>query len=75
MDVEENELGVNGIARWIVDGLGEVSAAVSVSGHASRLTPEVMQRIAPHVIQAADAIAETIGGDDAVASPIDPGRG
>ena len=31
VDVEENEVGVNGIARWILDGLGEVSAAISVS--------------------------------------------
>jgi len=61
-DLEENEIGVNGIARWIVDGLGEVSTAISVSGHSSRLTIEVMRRIAPDVIAAADAIAAAIGG-------------
>ncbi len=64
IDVEENEIGVNGIARWIVDGLGEVAAAVSVSGHASRLTEDVMERIAPDVIAAADSIATAIGGGE-----------
>ncbi len=64
VDVEENEIGVNGIARWIVDGLGEVAAAISVSGHASRLTEDVMERIAPDVIAAADSIATAIGGGE-----------
>ncbi len=64
IDVEENEIGVNGIARWIIDGLGEVAAAVSVSGHASRLTEEVMGRIAPDVINAADSISIAIGGGE-----------
>ncbi|MCH7637485.1 MAG: IclR family transcriptional regulator [Proteobacteria bacterium] len=64
IDVEENEIGVNGIAMWIVDGLGEVAAAVSVSGHSSRLTEEVMERIAPDVINAADSIAAAIGGGE-----------
>ena len=61
-DVEENEIGVNGIARWIRDGLGEVAAAVSVAGHSSRMTPETMERIAPDVIAAANAIGAAIGG-------------
>ena len=64
VDVEENESGVNGIARWIVDGMGEVTAAISVSGHANRLTEEVMERIAPDVINAADAIAGAISGSE-----------
>jgi len=63
-DVEENEIGVNGIARWVVDGLGEVAAAVSVAGHASRLTPEVMERIAPDVIHAANEISAVISGKE-----------
>ena len=64
IDVEENEIGVNGIARWIICGLGEVAAAISVSGHSSRLTEEVMEQIAPDVIAAADAIATAIGGGE-----------
>lgn len=64
VDVEENEIGVNGIASWIVDGLGEVAAAVSVSGHSSRLTEEVMERIAPDVIKACALISAAIGGGE-----------
>jgi DNA-binding IclR family transcriptional regulator len=64
IDVEENEIGVNGIARWIIDGLGEVAAAISVSGHSSRLTEEVMEQIAPDVINAADSISIAIGGGE-----------
>ncbi len=74
IDVEENEIGVNGIARSIVDGLGEVAAAVSVSGHSSRLTEEVMERIAPDVINAADSIAAAIGGGELPEHLADTGR-
>jgi DNA-binding IclR family transcriptional regulator len=47
-----------------LDGLGEVAAAISVSGHSSRLTEEVMEHIAPDVVAAADAIAAAIGGGE-----------
>ena len=47
LDLEENELGVNGIATSIVDGLGEVAAAVSVAGPSNRLTADAMDHIAP----------------------------
>ncbi len=63
-DLEEYEIGVNGISRWIVDGLGEVAAAISVAGHASRLTSEVLEQIAPDVIAAAQKISVAIGGGD-----------
>jgi IclR family acetate operon transcriptional repressor len=61
LDVEENEVGVNGIARALVDGMGEVAAAISVAGHSSRLTEEVMEQIAPDVIAAAEAISAALG--------------
>jgi len=64
LDIEENEVGVNGIARAIVDGLGEVAAAVSVAGHSNRLTEDVMEQIAPDVIAAADKISAAIGGGE-----------
>jgi IclR family acetate operon transcriptional repressor len=63
-DVGENEVGVNGIARWIVSGLGEVAAAISVVGHSNRLTEEVMEQIAPDVIVAADSITAALAGGD-----------
>ena len=70
VDVEENEIGVNGIAKWILDGLGEVAAAISVSGHSSRLTEEVMEHIAPDVVAAADAISAAIGGGEQPEDPV-----
>ena len=61
LDVGENEVGVNGIARGIVNGMGDVAAAISVAGHSNRLTEEVMDEIAPEVIAAADAISAALG--------------
>jgi IclR family acetate operon transcriptional repressor len=61
VDVGENEVGVNGIARAIVNGMGEVAAAISVAGHSNRLTEEVMEQIAPDVIAAANSIGAAIG--------------
>jgi len=62
LDVEENELGVNGIATSIFNGLGEVAAAISVCGPSNRLTEEVMEQIATDVMDAADSVAVAIGG-------------
>ena len=64
LDVEENEVGVNGIATSIVNGLGEVAAAISVCGHSNRLTEDVMQQIAPDVMAAAHSITVAIGGSE-----------
>ena len=64
VDVEENEVGVNGIARAIVNGMGDVAAAISVAGHSSRLTEEVMEQIVPDVVAAADTISAAIGGGE-----------
>ncbi len=64
LDLGENEIGVNGIARAIVNGMGDVAAAISVAGHSNRLTEEVMTEIAPDVIAAADAISAALGGEE-----------
>jgi len=61
LDVGENEVGVNGVARAIVNGMGEVAAAISVAGHSNRLTEDVMEQIAPDVIAAANSISAAIG--------------
>ena len=61
LDVGENEVGVNGIARAVVNGMGEVAAAISVAGHSYRLTEDVMEQIAPDVIFAANAISAALG--------------
>jgi IclR family acetate operon transcriptional repressor len=64
VDVGENEVGVNGIARSVVNGLGEAAAAISVSGHSNRLTEDVMEQIAPDVIVAADSITAALAGGE-----------
>ena len=64
LDLEENELGVNGIATSIVNGLGEIAAAISVAGPSNRLTEDVMEQIATDVMAAADSIAAAIGGGE-----------
>ena len=74
-DLEEYEVGVNGVASWVVDGLGEVAAAISVSGHANRLTETVMHRIAPRVVEAANAISLALGGGEPHRSPSGTGQG
>ncbi len=74
LDREEYEIGVNGIATWIVDGLGEVAAAISVVGHSGRLTEEAMQHIAPELIAAANAIATALGGAKSPGQAVAAGR-
>ena len=64
IDIEENEIHVNGIATTIVNGFGEVAAAISVSGPSNRLTSEFMEHIAKDVLGAASAITVAIGGDE-----------
>lgn len=64
LDIGENEVGVNGIAAPIINGLGEVAAAVSVAGPSIRLTEEVMEQMAPNVMAAANSIATAIGGGE-----------
>jgi IclR family acetate operon transcriptional repressor len=64
VDVGENEVGVNGIARSVVNGLGEAAAAISVSGHSNRLTEDVMEQIAPDIIVAADLITAALAGGE-----------
>ena len=61
IDLEENELGVNGIATSVINGLGEVAAAISVAGPAHRLTEDVMRQTATDVIAAAESISMALG--------------
>ena len=62
LDLEENDVGVNGIATAITDGLGEVAAAISVAGPSNRLTKEAMETLAVDVIAAARQIMGMLGG-------------
>lgn len=69
VDVGENEVGVNGLATWIVNGMGEVAAAISVAGHSNRMTEEVMHEIAPAVMTAARSISIAIGAGEGPDNP------
>ena len=64
VDLGENEVGVHGVASSIINGLGEVAAAISVAGHSNRLTEEVIEQLAPDVIVAANKISAAIGGGE-----------
>jgi DNA-binding IclR family transcriptional regulator len=44
---------------------GRIEGSISVSGPESRLTPEVVNRFTPHVIDAARRISRNLGQDDA----------
>jgi len=74
VDLEENELGVNGVGASIINGLGEVSAAISVAGPANRMTNDVIEQIAPDIVAAADSITSALGGGGNVASRESRGR-
>jgi len=60
LDLEENEPGVNGVGTAIINGLGEVAAAISVCGPSNRLTEQVIEQIADDVISAADSITTAL---------------
>jgi len=64
LDLGENEIGANGIGVPIVNGLGEVAAAVSVAGPANRLRKTALDQISADVISAADSIAAALGNGD-----------
>lgn len=64
IDIEENEIHVNGVAATIVNGFGEVAAAISVCGPSNRLTADAMDRIAKDLMVAANSITTTIGGGE-----------
>jgi len=60
LDIQENEPGVNGIAAPIMNGLGELAAAISVAGPASRLRKKALDQMAVDVIAAADSVTAAL---------------
>ncbi|MGH2560911.1 MAG: IclR family transcriptional regulator [Thermomicrobiales bacterium] len=61
LDDEENEVGARCVAAAILDHRDEVVGAVSVSGPASRLTPERCVEIAASVVAASRQISTLMG--------------
>ena len=75
IDVEENEIHVNGVAATVVNGFGEVAAAISVCGPSNRLTADTMEHIAKDVMAAASSITDAIGGSEHPDTQESRGRG
>lgn len=61
LDNEETELGAACVAASITDGLGQVSAAISISGPVNRLTAKQLNIIAEDLIIETDKISKALG--------------
>jgi DNA-binding IclR family transcriptional regulator len=61
LDDEENEDGARCIAAPVFKHLGQVTAAVSLSAPASRLTDRLLPKVAAAVIQTAATISQRLG--------------
>jgi DNA-binding IclR family transcriptional regulator len=59
--MEELELGLHALAAPIRSRDGEVTAAISASGPAYRLTEERMHEVAPLLLQGAKEISHRMG--------------
>lgn len=64
LDAEENEMGVNCIGAAVLDGFGEVAAAISVTGPSNRWNAETIIHHAEDVITASSMISKALGYDD-----------
>jgi DNA-binding IclR family transcriptional regulator len=63
LDLEENEVGVSCVGTSIFNGIGEVAAAISVTGPSNRMTADVLEGFAKEVVAAANLIASANGYD------------
>jgi IclR family transcriptional regulator, acetate operon repressor len=63
VDNEEAVRGVRAVGAPVFEGSGQVTAAVSVSGPASRISPDHVLGIVSHVVRCADSITTCLGGD------------
>jgi IclR family acetate operon transcriptional repressor len=72
VDNEERTEGMRCVAAPVRNAYGETIAGLSVSGPISRVTPESVADLAGHVIAAADAVSEALGGRP---GPSRPGSG
>jgi IclR family acetate operon transcriptional repressor len=70
LDDEESAIGLRCVAAPVRDGSGCVAAALSLSSPADRLSLEDALRLAPRMIESADAISRRLGwfGDAAIES-------
>lgn len=61
LDLEENEYGITCIAAPVFDHLGNVVAAVSISGPTTRMTTERLNQLGPIMIQTGQQISARLG--------------
>lgn len=61
LDLEENEYGITCIAAPVFDHLGNVVAAVSISGPTTRMTTERLNQLGPIMIQTGQKISARLG--------------
>jgi IclR family transcriptional regulator, KDG regulon repressor len=61
LDLEENEYGITCIAAPVLDHLGNVVAAVSISGPTTRMTTERLNQLGPVMIQTSQQISARLG--------------
>ena len=61
VDDEESEVGIRGLAAPVRDALGQVVAAVGLSGPLQRLTKKEVRRLVPQVVASADGISARMG--------------
>jgi IclR family acetate operon transcriptional repressor len=61
LDAEENETGVRCVGAPVRATSGQAVAAISVSGPATRMTPEHCAEIAPSIVAGAHQIARALG--------------
>ena len=58
---EQSELGMRSIAAPIRNAMGRVMGAVGVAGPVQRLSDDILQQIAPQVVQTANVISQRLG--------------
>jgi IclR family transcriptional regulator, KDG regulon repressor len=61
LDLEENEYGITCIAAPVFDHLGNVVAAVSISGPTTRMTKDRLTQLGPVMIQTSQKISARLG--------------
>lgn len=61
IDDQEREVGVRCVAAPVRDHMGQVVAAISIAGPATRVTKERVPELATHVMRAAAEISATLG--------------
>jgi len=66
LDLEENESGITCIAVPIFDHLGNIIAAISISGPTIRMTDERLEQLSQRMIQVGKQISARLGYENKI---------